>query len=315
MTQLYQRELEAVKTLYSQGAFLFRLTDKNSPAESKGFFDRRLKLDRLLEHLDNGHRLGIEPQSINTVAVDIDHGNGDLLLHNFPPLSMYRSRTPGRVHAYYRHVGAKVSPRPFNAPVFKISGDLKHEKSYTVLYDASQLAFDLSRGSLGVPFFEVEQALVTGGVAAQGGQRGPLTTPVGSNANPGDSTPSPWNQRHNWILGKLTAARVDGMDGKELRRYAHKLHTGLVQTPGLVPHFFELAEAIAIADFVAARSYSTAHQRAAGIRSGQARRAKSAPRDKRILALLNAGNSIRRTAARLGLSRQVVQKAKARQRA
>ena len=130
-----------------------------------------------------------------------------------------------------------------------------------------------------------------------------------------DLRPSPSYQRHNWILGKLTASRVDGMQGKELRRYAHKLHTGLVQTPGLVPHFFELAEAIAIADFVSTRSWSTSHQRAAGIRSGEARRARSKARDKRILGLLNTGLSIRRTAARLGLSRQVVQKVKDRHRA
>ncbi len=172
--------------------------------------------------------------------------------------------------------------------------------------------FGLSRGSLGVPFIELEKALVTGPLAAQGGQRGPLTTPVGS-TNPGDSTASPGNHRHNWILGKLTAARVDGMDGKELRRYAHKLHTGLVQTPGLVPHFFELAEALAIANFVAARSYSVAHQRAAGVSSGQARRAKSALRDKRILALLDKGHSIRRIAEEIGVSRRTVARVKDRQ--
>ena len=228
---------------------------------------------------------------------------------------MYRSKTPGRVHAYFRHDGDRVSPQPFNAPLFTISGDLKHTKSYVALYDAAQLANDITNGSLGVPFSEVEKAIVTGPPAAQGGQRGPLTPPVGSNANPCVSTASPWHNRHDWILGKLTAARVDGMEGQALRRYAHKLHASLVQTPGLVPHFFELAEALTIADFVSTRSYSTEHQRAAGILSGQARRARSAARDTRILDLLNTGLSIRRTAARLGLSRQVVQKAKDRQRA
>ena len=105
------------------------------------------------------------------------------------------------------------------------------------------------------------------------------------------------------------------MEGLALRRYAHKLHASLVQTPGLVPHHFPLSEALEIANFIAARSWSTAHQRARGVRSGQARRARSAARDKRILDLLNTGLSIRRTAARLGLSRQVVQKVKDRQRA
>ena len=313
LIQLYQPVLDSVNALYSAGARLFRLTDENRPAESKGFFDRQLSLDDLLEHLERGHLLGLEPQSINAVAVDIDHGNGDRLLHNFPPLSLYTSKTEGRCHAYYRHEGGRISPQPFHAPLFGVSGDLKHTRSFVALYDASQLAFDLINGSLGVPFQEVERALVTGPLAAQGGQRGPLTPPVESNASPDDSTPG--YQRHNWILARLTAARVDGMDPKALRRYARKLHTALFQPPDDVPHYFQISEALAVADFVSARSYSTAHQRAAGIRSGEARRARSAARDTHILDLLNTGLSIRRTAARLGLSRQVVQKAKDRQRA
>ena len=315
MTQLYQRELDSVDTLYAAGARLFRLTDENRPAESRGFYDRQPSLDALLAHLDNGHRLGIEPQSINTVAVDIDHGNVDHFIQTFRPMSVCRSRTPGRAHAYYAHDAGKILSRPFSAPMFKISGDLKHTRSYAVLYNAPRLAEDLSRGSLGVPFVEVEWALVTARFAAQGGQRGPLTPPAGSNASPNISTPSPTYHRHNWLLGKLIAARADGVYGHALRCYAHKLHGGLVQTPGLVPHYFPWAEAKDIANFVSTRSWSTSHQRAAGVSSGVSRRARSAERDKRILDLLNTSLSIRRTAARLGLSRQVVQKVKDRHRA
>ena len=315
LTQLYQRELDSVNTLYDAGARLFRLTDENRPAESRGFYGRQLSLDDLLEHLERRGRLGIEPRSIGAVVVDVDDGNVDHFIQTFRPMSVYQSRTPGRVHAYYRHVGEKVSPRPFNAPLFRISGDLKHARSYVALYDTKRLADDLTNGQLAVPFAEVEQALVTGPLAVQGGQRGPLTPPVGSDASPDDSTPSPGHHRHTWILGKLTAARVDGMQGKELRRYAHKLHTGLVQTPGLVPHFFELAEAIAIADYVSSRSYSTEHQRSAGIRSGQARRARSAARDTHILSLLDKGHSIRRIAEDIEVSRRTVARVKDRQRA
>ena len=125
MTELYQRELDSVNTLYDAGARLFRLTDKNRPAESKGFFDRQLSLDDLLEHLERGHRLGIEPQSVNCVAVDIDLGDPDRFIHNFRPLSMYESKTKGRCHAYYRHDGGTVSPQPFNAPMFAISGEFE----------------------------------------------------------------------------------------------------------------------------------------------------------------------------------------------
>ena len=174
----------AVKTLYDMGAKIFRLSDQNRPAEAKGFYDRQLSLDDLLEHLERRGRLGLEPQSINTVAVDIDDGNADRLLQNFPPLSLYTSKTEGRCHAFYRHEGERISARPFRAPMFRISGDLKHERSYVALYDAVRLAFDLSRGSLGVPFIELEQALVTGPLAAQGGQRGPLGSPVVSSSQP-----------------------------------------------------------------------------------------------------------------------------------
>ena len=142
-------------------AFLFRVGPSNKPAESKGFFDRQPKLDDLLEHLERRGRLGIEPQSINTVAVDVDYGNSDRFFHNFPPSSMYKSKTEGRCHAYFRHDGARVRSKPFCAPLFRISGDLKHARSYVVLYNAPRLAEDLSNGSLGVPFIEVEPALVT----------------------------------------------------------------------------------------------------------------------------------------------------------
>ena len=305
----------AVDTLYDMGAFLFRVGPSNKPAESRGFYGRQLSLDDLLEHLERGRRLGIEPRSIGAVAVDIDHGDADHFLHNFRPLSMCRSKTEGRCHAYYRHDGGKVRPRPFTAPLFRIAGDLKDERSYTVLYNPARLAEDLTNGSLGVPFSEVRQALVTGPPAAQGGQRGPLTPPVWSNANPGDSTPSPGHQRHNWILSKLIAGRVDGMEPGALRRYADDLHAGLVQTPGLVPHYFPRSEARSISDFVSARSYSTDHQRAAGIRSGQARRARSAARDTQILSLLDKGLPIRRIAEILHVTRQTVGRAQDRKRA
>ena len=310
MTQLYQRELDSVNTLYAKGARLFRLTDENRPAETRGFFDRQLRLDDLFSHIERGRRLGIEPQSINTVVVDCDHGDVAHFLHNFRPLSVYQSRTPGRVHAYYRHVGEKISPRPFDAPLFRISGDLKHARSYVALYAAARLAEDLSNGSLGVPYQEVERALVTAPLAAQGGQRGPLTPPAGSNASPDDSTPSPSYHRHNWIFGKLTAARVDGRDPKAIHRYAVELHGALFQPPDDVPHYFPLSEALAVADFVSTRSWSISHQRAAGVSSGVSRRARSAERDKRILALLDKGHSIRRTAAIVGASSSAVGRVK-----
>ena len=179
METLSPKTAESVDTLYSKGARLFRLSDENKPAEAKGFFDRQLSLDELLEHQERGGRLGIEPSSIDTVVVDIDHGNADRLIQNFEPQSMYPSKTQGRCHVFYRHDGARVSPQPFDAPLFRVSGDLKCARSYVALYGPQQLAADLSRGERGVTFAEVLKALVTGPPAAQGGQRRALAPPVG----------------------------------------------------------------------------------------------------------------------------------------
>ena len=300
-------QIEAVNTLYSRGARLFRLDDENRPAEAGGFYDRQLSLDALLAHVERRGRLGIEPRSLDTVVVDVDDGDGDRFIHNFPPLSLCKSRTPGRFHLYYRHSGGRISPRPFNAPVFGIKGDLKYERSYVALYDAPRLAEDLNRGPLGgVPYVEVEQALVTGSPAALGGQRGPLTPPAGVNASPGDAPPSPGRLRHDWIYQRLTAGRVDGMKREALRRYAVELHTALIQPPGPVPHYFPLSEALRMAWDISNRDYSPERQSARGVLSGQARRAKSAGRDRRIVDMINAGISIRRIAEDIEVSRRTV---------
>ena len=144
MKTLSPDSASAVNTLYESGAFLFRVGPSNRPFESRGFFNRQLSLDALLEHLERGQRLGIEPSSINTVAVDIDHGDPSRLLSNFPPSALYESRTQGRAHAYYSHDGGRVSSQHFDAPLFGIKGDLKYARSYCVLYAPQRLAEDLS---------------------------------------------------------------------------------------------------------------------------------------------------------------------------
>ena len=306
MNKPYNTVADSVNSLYQHGAFLFRLDGDNRPAETKGFYGRQLRLDDLLEHVERRGRLGLEPQSINCVAVDIDHGDPDSFTQAFRPLSVYRSRTPGRVHAYYHHSGGKVRSQTFAAPLFKVEGDLKHTRSYAVLYNAWRLAEDITNGNLGIPFIEVKQALVIGGVAAQGGQRGPSPPPAGVNAIPADAAPSPWFRRHHWILARLIAARVDGMKREALRRYAVELHTALIQPPGPVPHYFPLSDALRMAWDISNRDYSPERQSARGVLSGQARRAKSAGRDRRIVDMINAGLSIRRIAEDIEVSRRTV---------
>ena len=76
MNKPYNTVADSVNSLYQHGAFLFRLDGDNRPAETKGFYGRQLRLDDLLEHVERRGRLGLEPQSINCVAVDIDRQRG-----------------------------------------------------------------------------------------------------------------------------------------------------------------------------------------------------------------------------------------------
>ena len=299
---------DAVNTLYTEfGAQLLRVKADKTPAEGRGWIDRQLTLDDALEHVDRGGNLGLVPASIGMVAVDVDEGNCDSLLHNFVPVAAYRTKRPGGVHAYFQHDGPPVRQRRWVAPLFEAAGDLRHSRGYVCLWRPDQLVNDLERGSAGVPFAEIAQTFVT--PAPQGGPKSPPAT----SAPTPDNSPSPARSRHAWVKARLIAARVDGMDGVAIRAYALQLHAGLVQPPGPVPHYFPLSEAMALANWIAGRDWSHDTQRERGLRSGQHRRARTADRDQRIVAMLRAGRSQRETGRMLGVSRGTVEQVKRRE--
>ena len=299
-----------VNTLYTAfGAQLLRVRDDKTPAEWRGWIDRQLTLDDALEHVERGGNLGLVPASIGMVAIDVDEeGDCDRLFHNFPPLAMYQTQRVGGVHAFYQHDGAPVRQRPWRAPLFRTAGDIRHGRGYVVLWRPDQLVNDLERGSAGVPFTEVEQALVTRPPAPQAGPKSP---PVASTPAEDDSPPSPARLRHAWLKDKIIAARIDGMDGAALRRYAVRLHAGLVQPPDIrVPHRLPLAEALRLASWASGMRWDTEAQRRRGLLSGQARYAVTADRDAEIVATLAEGLSIRETARALGLGKSSVGRVK-----
>ena len=312
MNQNITYDPNVVNTLYEFGAQLLRVREDKSPAESRGWIDRQLSLDDLQRHVEADGLLGLIPASVGLVAVDVDEGDSARLLANFRPACAYRTRRTDGIHAFYTHDGPPIPQRRWHAPVFRTSGDLRHARGYVVVWNAERLTEDLSRGSGGVPFAEVRQALVTP-PAPQGRQATPKSPPDGTEPTPDDLAPSPARSRHAWVKARLIAARVDGRTGPELRQYARQLHAGLVQPPDpRVPHFFPLAEALAVAQWVAGRDWSSEQQRLRGLRSGQHRRSRTADRDQRIVAMLRAGRSQRETARALGVTRRIVQAAGAR---
>ena len=314
MNQNTTYDPNVVNTLYNAfGAQLLRVRADKAPAESRGWVDRQPSLDDLLAHVESDGLLGLTPASLDAVVVDVDVGDPAGLLSAFPPRALYQ--TPrGGVHAYYQHDGAPVRQHRWVAPVFRTSGDLRHGSGgYVVLWQPERLIDDLRRARRSVKFAEVRQALVVSPPAPQGRQATPKSPPDGTEPTPDDLAPSPARSRHAWVKARLIAARVDGRTGPELRQYARQLHAGLVQPPDpRVPHFFPLAEALAVAQWVAGRDWSSEQQRLRGLRSGQHRRSRTADRDQRIVAMLRAGRSQRETARALGVTRRIVQAAGAR---
>ena len=304
-----------VNTLYSAfGAQLLRVREDKAPAESRGWIDRQLSLDDLLEHVESDGLLGLIPASVGLVAVDVDEGDAARLLSDFPPACAYRTRRTNGIHAFYPHDGPPIPQRRWHAPIFRTSGDLRHARGYVVLWNAERLTEDLSRGSGGLPFAEVRQALVTRPPAPQGRQATPKLPPDGTEPTPDDSPPSPFHLRHEYLKDKLKAARTDGMQGPALRQYAVFLHGQLIQPPDpRVSHRFELSEALSLASWAARWSWDSSSQRAKGRRSGQVRRDRNADRDQRIVVMLGAGMSQRETARTLGVSRGTVEQVKRRE--
>ena len=145
-----------------------------------------------LEHVERGQRLGIEPAEASApLPWTSTTATPTASFTTSPRYLCTGARRPAGSTPTIVMMGGKVAPSALRrAGVQNLRGS-EAQKVICPLYDASQLAFDLSRGSLGVPFIELEQALVTGPLAVQGGQRGPLTPPAGSDASPDDSTASP----------------------------------------------------------------------------------------------------------------------------
>ena len=303
-----------VNTLYNAfGAQLLRVRADKAPAESRGWVDRQPSLDDLLAHVESDGLLGLTPASLDAVVVDVDVGDPAGLLSAFPPRALYQ--TPrGGVHAYYQHDGAPVRQHRWVAPVFRTSGDLRHGSGgYVVLWQPERLIDDLRRARRSVKFAEVRQALVVSPPAPQGRQATPKSPPDGTEPTPDDLAPSPARSRHAWVKARLIAARVDGMDGAALRRYAVQLHAMQPQPPH-ASHPFTIGEAVRLAEWAAGMRWDSQTQAARGRRSGQARRARTATRDAAIVDRLARGHSQRQTARALGVSRGAVQRAQDRLR-
>ena len=292
MTQ-YTTRASAVNSLISAGADLVRLHDDKTPLEPTGWPAYQRSWGDLIGH---DGLLGLLPESVGCSVLDVDVGDASRLVAAFPPTSVTASRRQGGAHLFYRH-SQPVPNRPWFAPVFHVGGDIRSRRAgYVALWDAGRLVHDLERDRPAATLEDVTAALVFG--TPQGPPTGLESPERDANA---ETVPTPQG-RHAYVLGRLIAARVDGMHAASIRRYAGHLWRALPAGQ----HPFTLQEAMRIAEWVGRHRWDSATQRQRGIQSGRARRTRTANRDRQIETALESGLSIASIARRFGLARTAI---------
>ena len=285
---------KAVNSLIESGADLIRLRHDKAPQEPRHWPAYQRSSHDLLDH---DGLLGLLPESIGCTVLDVDIGDASRLVASFPPLSSTKSRRLDGSHLYYRH-RRPIPNQAWCAPVFGAGGDIKSRRAgYVVLWSASRLVRDLELDRPAATMEDVQAALVVGT------PQGPPASLQGPERDANAETVPTPQGRHNHVLQRLIAARCDGMDPASIRRYAVHLWRSLPAGD----HPFTWAEVACIADWVGRHRWDSVTQRQRGIRSGIARRTRTASRDRQIADSLAAGLSIRGTARKLGVTPRTVQ--------
>ena len=89
--------MESISELREMGAHLVLLRDKQP--FWKGWNKRKPGRESLYRHMSAGGEVGIIPESLHCSVVDVDEGNADWLLNQYPPLAVCPTRKG--VHVWY----------------------------------------------------------------------------------------------------------------------------------------------------------------------------------------------------------------------
>ena len=93
----------AVENLFfsNRAHFVITRADRKQPLWQK-WNQRRPGIDAVMKAYDSGYRIGIIPNSISMVVIDVDAGDPDAIIEIAPPLLSLPTDKPGRAHLYYR---------------------------------------------------------------------------------------------------------------------------------------------------------------------------------------------------------------------
>ena len=129
-------DTEALCALHARGAHLSLRWPNKAPLHL-GWKEKPAGIDDVLEHHARGGLIGLIPESIGLVVVDVDQGEPDAVVEFVgEPIARHPSGTPGREHLWY--VGDGVRGGPWEHGDCK--GDILAGQSAAILWDPSTVA-------------------------------------------------------------------------------------------------------------------------------------------------------------------------------
>ena len=139
-----EQNLVALAALRDHGAHLVAFSQDKRP-QVTGWLKRKPNFDTILSHAKAGGLVGIVPQSVSLVAVDLDRGDAETVVDLLgEPLAIVKTRRQGGRHLYYRAPTAESIGNQ-GWQIGDSGGEVRGARGSCVLWDAAAVAAALDK--------------------------------------------------------------------------------------------------------------------------------------------------------------------------
>lgn len=303
---------QALTCLHDLGAHFVLCRRSRQPIRGFPWGSHKPDLDCVLAHPSH---VGIVPFSVNTSALDVDHGTPTQLSLFHPPLIAVPSRQPGREHLYYRDDTPRGNQR---WRAFGCSGEVRSAKGYLILYRdapvqlAHALVYNEERCYFPVDLLELvepaESAVALDELEIANSPQLRLLVPgapVLERVRKGHRNNALFDAVRFWAYQARKGTYAEWLQTVEARTLAENRR---FSEPLTERHARTTAYSIAIWTWTTYRQGFTAEQRwRGGVTRGRQRRYDNRQRDVEIVRRWEAGESLRLIARAIGSSKGAVQ--------
>ena len=198
--------IEALRAVHDRGAHLALMSPSKRPVH-RGWLENPAPRDDVLEHAARGGLIGLKPQSIGFVVVDVDRGDPEAVIAAMgEPVVRVPSRTAGRWHLYY-----SAPSEPVGNWSWEMGGELRGANGAIVLWDPGAVAVAHVNGADVLDVAKLrgrpERPKLTGPEAVRAAPKGARNnTLFGVESGRGRkptvrNCPMPWRLATPWRLG------------------------------------------------------------------------------------------------------------------